>query len=451
MSARSRPGSMTSRSQSAAATSAAKKRREKREHLEESAQELLAHFNHRNLDALLKVTRSTMDAIRKRITSSSALSYISVDQGENKRKENPFFRCAVALAIPNIIMQPALDEVQQTVNKAAQMVLGVARGVAQWNKERKSKAKQEADMRAAALPDSGRRSSISSMAASESSRSDITSTRKGRSDELASVNLVPQVQVKNYFKNVSENKEIAKLVSLLSTCVMSTKKEVSTALERFGRYHPIWQKERSETVQEFLAQQPKQSDFQSTIVHYRELEEAILAEPDFYNVGAIALYTEKLKISLTTETKAWCVAFGKACNEKYRTMMEGIIDFIDDSTKKLNRPIKDLDDIRLAMKALKDVRENEIRIEMAIGPIEESYALLNKYELLVAKEDVERVDTLRYSWAKLSSQATEVSHHLLSIQPNFRAGLIESVKTFTVDCNNFYESYHDVQCSKNIQ
>ncbi|XP_030831333.1 dynein heavy chain 5, axonemal isoform X2 [Strongylocentrotus purpuratus] len=443
MSARSRPGSMTSRSQSAAATSAAKKRREKREHLEESAQELLAHFNHRNLDALLKVTRSTMDAIRKRITSSSALSYISVDQGENKRKENPFFRCAVALAIPNIIMQPALDEVQQTVNKAAQMVLGVARGVAQWNKERKSKAKQEADMRAAALPDSGRRSSISSMAASESSRSDITSTRKGRSDELASVNLVPQVQVKNYFKNVSENKEIAKLVSLLSTCVMSTKKEVSTALERFGRYHPIWQKERSETVQEFLAQQPKQSDFQSTIVHYRELEEAILAEPDFYNVGAIALYTEKLKISLTTETKAWCVAFGKACNEKYRTMMEGIIDFIDDSTKKLNRPIKDLDDIRLAMKALKDVRENEIRIEMAIGPIEESYALLNKYELLVAKEDVERVDTLRYSWAKLSSQATEVSHHLLSIQPNFRAGLIESVKTFTVDCNNFYESYHD--------
>ena len=36
-------------------------------------------------------------------------------------------------------MQPALDEVQQAVNKAAQLVLGVAKGIAQWNKERKSK------------------------------------------------------------------------------------------------------------------------------------------------------------------------------------------------------------------------------------------------------------------------------------------------------------------------
>ena len=34
-------------------------------------------------------------------------------------------------------MQPALDEVQQAVNKAAQAVLGVSKGVGQWSKERK--------------------------------------------------------------------------------------------------------------------------------------------------------------------------------------------------------------------------------------------------------------------------------------------------------------------------
>ena len=54
----------------------AKKKREMRENLEEAAQELLAHFNHRNLDALLKVCRYSLDSIRKRVTSSSHLNYI---------------------------------------------------------------------------------------------------------------------------------------------------------------------------------------------------------------------------------------------------------------------------------------------------------------------------------------------------------------------------------------
>ena len=50
--------------------------------------------------------------------------------------------------------------------------------------------------------------------------------------------------------------------------------------------------------------------------------------------------------------------------------MEQIFDFIDDLTKRLNRPIKDLDDIRYVMAALKEIRESEIRIDMVISPIE---------------------------------------------------------------------------------
>ena len=70
------------------------------------------------------------------------------------------------------------------------------------------------------------------------------------------------------------------------------------------------------------------------------------------------------------ETKAWRLHYGKACNKKYSTEMEEIFTFIDDLTKRLSRPIKDLDDIRFAMAALKDIRENEIRIDMSITPIE---------------------------------------------------------------------------------
>ena len=50
--------------------------------------------------------------------------------------------------------------------------------------------------------------------------------------------------------------------------------------------------------------------------------------------------------------------------------MEGIFTFLEDITKRLSRPIKDLDDIRHAMAALKEIRDKEIMIDMSIGPIE---------------------------------------------------------------------------------
>ena len=38
--------------------------------MKKEAQELLSYFNHRNVDALLRLTRNTLEMLRKRIHSS---------------------------------------------------------------------------------------------------------------------------------------------------------------------------------------------------------------------------------------------------------------------------------------------------------------------------------------------------------------------------------------------
>jgi len=70
--------------------------------------------------------------------------------------------------------------------------------------------------------------------------------------------------------------------------------------------------------------------------------------------------------------------------------------------------------------------------------------MLNKHELPLPRDEIEKVDTLRYSWSKLQALASEVSGHLLKIQPEFRGGLIENVQTFVEDCQNFYNDYDKV-------
>ena len=70
--------------------------------------------------------------------------------------------------------------------------------------------------------------------------------------------------------------------------------------------------------------------------------------------------------------------------------------------------MKDLDDVRAHMAGLMEIRESEIRIDMMITPVEESYVMLNKYNLFFNDGNAERVDQLSYSW-KLLKQRVSVS------------------------------------------
>ncbi|XP_044176214.1 LOW QUALITY PROTEIN: dynein axonemal heavy chain 5-like [Acropora millepora] len=451
----SRPDSRTASSRlgSAAispAAAAAKRKRETRDQLNMEAQELLTHFIHKNVDAIVRVTRTTLDSMRKRVQSAVAHHYVekgsTIGQGKDSGPDlSPLFSAFVTLQIPNITMQPALDEIQQGLNKAAQYVVSVSKGISQWNKTCKAlikiekKEKDDSD-------NEGRSRSASNVGSDDESRSDVGPSRRttrmpADSDAGTVVSMAIFPQRANYFKNVAENKEIAKLVSFLSTAINSQKKDVTTSLEFFNKYEPIWKGERETDIANFLETEPRLSEFEAQILKYNALEETILREPESYKAGAVALLTERLKTALCAETRAWCVAFGQNCNVRYRTEMEEIFTFLEDMTKRLSRPIKDLDDIRHAMGALKEIRDREIMIDMSIGPIEESYAMLNRYELLVAKEESERVDTLRYSWQKLQALATESQDQLIQIQPNFKGDLIDKVQVFVVDVVNLTEDY----------
>ena len=69
---------------------------------------------------------------------------------------------------------------------------------------------------------------------------------------------------------------------------------------------------------------------------------------------------------------------------------------------------------------------------------------------MVAKEDAERVDTLRYTWERLAANAVEVINNLITVQPDFKGELVENVKIFNTDCDAFYGNYRDVSWWKEL-
>ena len=87
-------------------------------------------------------------------------------------------------------------------------------------------------------------------------------------------------------------------------------------------------------------------------------------------------FTEPFKLALRVEIKAWKLLFGHSINEKYKRSMDEITQFVSDNSKRLGRQINDLEDVRNAMAALEDIRQNEIRIDMILGPIEVRFPMI---------------------------------------------------------------------------
>ena len=106
--------------------------------------------------------------------------------------------------------------------------------------------------------------------------------------------------------------------------------------------------------------------------------------------------TNNLKETIDMEIKQWISVYGKAMQIKYKREMDFIVAQVIDFDRKLDRPINDLDDIRIIMETQKKIRDQEIDMDMKIDLVEEAFALLSKYEIQLTKEEVEKVESLEY-------------------------------------------------------
>lgn len=121
--------------------------------------------------------------------------------------------------------------------------------------------------------------------------------------------------------------------------------------------------------------------------------------------------------------------------------MDYVYAVMNEMERKLERPIRDLDDIRMVIETLKKIRENEVDMELKIEPIEEAFNVLTRYDLPVDREDLELVDNVRYCWQRVLTRAMDMNIYLLESQPQLQKELAENLKHFKLDCVQYCHEY----------
>lgn len=85
----------------------------------------------------------------------------------------------------------------------------------------------------------------------------------------------------------------------------------------------------------------------------------------------------------------------------YKEKLKRITEYISDKNKILAREIKDLEDVRVAMKCLGEIREDFISLDMELILIEETYSLMGAFQIPFSKEEQDIVDSLRYNFTNM--------------------------------------------------
>lgn len=253
-----------------------------------------------------------------------------------KRKKSVFLLNAI-LMIPNISIRPTLDELQEALVTAGKTVTGVSKGVSQWNSRENQAMARKSSLKNVNMDDKARRRKLYRLLSEER----------------------PQMphMTKSFYSYVMDNKEVVKTLSLLGNCCARVKNELQVWIKTWKPYHFLWKNDKTpRQLLEFTL-----IEFESTLRYLTELDQSLTIIPELEYFGqCVVLSTEKLKLGLVCEIKAYTHKLGQAMKKKYKREMDYVYAVINEMDRKLDRPIRDLDDVRMIMDTLGKIREQEV-------------------------------------------------------------------------------------------
>ncbi|KAI8438603.1 hypothetical protein MSG28_011048 [Choristoneura fumiferana] len=288
--------------------------------------ELFAYFATKCLEALIKCTRQSLDMLRRRASVSSFLTMTT--DPEEQKKLRPLMLSMMYLQIPRILIKPSLEEIQSAFSQVVlNCIMDIHRNIFQWGQQEAIKKERQEKMAAGAS---------------------LTATRSVSAGSRSASTIAG---IRNYFRMVSEHKDVVRAVMALQGMMYMFKPDIEKLLKGY----------------------------------------------------------DNIKLGLHVESIEWKRILGKLLSVAYKERVTKMMQFINERMKTMSKKLKDLDDVRLAMLCLALIREAFIEMDMELDLIEESYATFGAFNVDIPKEDADMVDGLRYAFSNMLATVQFVS------------------------------------------
>ncbi|XP_035785030.1 dynein heavy chain 8, axonemal-like [Anopheles albimanus] len=337
--------------------------------------ELFAYFNSRMLTVFVRMVRSSLENLRARLELVRLQSNKAAILDEIRplivtdmllRRRQPDAACHI---------EPTLEEIQFSFERVILNVIETFYAIATWGQQAKSYERK-----------------------------------------LRRPLLVEQRFERNWFKLISEHKEVTRIVHEFDGGLLLLKPDISYATKTiYERYEFLWAEnlfavelerkpERFERIKEQLAQIQYTSHIGPIVVRLGPVIETVLRRLFDY----------------------------------YVVRIDEIVDFITTNELTLQRTLKDLDDIRMAMDCLQVVGEQFSFIDVDLTFIEQTYRTLAEFsELGITLENIETVYGIRDTFKAMTRRVEKVENEIIALQVPLQRELAKGVAKFNAEIDDF--------------
>ena len=357
--------------------------------------ELFAFYNHKIVAALVKCTKKGLESLKKR---SNITGEIIVQQD---LFIEPLMKTSLELKIPNFLITPTLQEIQNVYDCVILNVIETNYAVSTWGKQAKTLERK---------------------------------TKKPLLDEVR--------HERHFFKMISEHKEIVRYKMSFDGGLLQKEPEVLQLLASLSVKHQfLWSENRENEIETFVQGNPLTADIKEKLILYDKWTQNVEELEKKLYIGPIEIHANNMIEALTEESKAWKTIMGRKLSAFYKVILEEMVLFIATQQKTLGRELTDLDDCRIAMDCLNVVRENFIRIDQSLSLMEDTYAMFSAFHISILPEDSERVDSLRYLFDSMIIKGEKVAEAVVQLQIPLQKELEAGVASFGGDLDLFDEDY----------
>ncbi|KAI7812536.1 putative dynein heavy chain 10 [Triplophysa rosa] len=245
-----------------------------------------------------------------------------------------------------------------------------------------------------------------------------------------------------FYSEVCQVPQINEQATAVTQSMQRLLNGVSVYLKYWMSYRSLWNPDKAIILEKFAAKKPSCVMYDDKFQFYIKVSQEVARQPLVKNEHIISLNLEPLAHAVQENAQAWVTSLGRLLNDSAR---EGLLILRNELVKlseNLKRSPNTLEDLKLVLGTITDIRDMSLSVEMRVSDIQERYRTLSMYNVEVIEEELQLSANIGNMWSGLFMESRQVDRSLGKVKRTFSEITLKQTEEYKQELSIFAESFN---------